>query len=38
VNAALLAAAILALSDEASAQRLDAFRAAQTEAVGEDPR
>jgi 5-(carboxyamino)imidazole ribonucleotide mutase len=38
VNAALLAAAILALSDEALAQRLDAFRAAQTEAVGEDPR
>ena len=37
VNAALLAAAILALSDEALAARLDAFRAAQTESVGENP-
>ncbi|MBI3437552.1 MAG: 5-(carboxyamino)imidazole ribonucleotide mutase [Proteobacteria bacterium] len=37
VNAALLAAAILALNDEALAERLDAFRAAQTEAVGENP-
>lgn len=37
VNAALLAAAILALSDDALAQRLDAYRVAQTEAVGEDP-
>jgi 5-(carboxyamino)imidazole ribonucleotide mutase len=37
VNAALLAAAILALSDEALATRLDAYRAAQTEAVGEAP-
>jgi 5-(carboxyamino)imidazole ribonucleotide mutase len=37
VNAALLAAAILALSDDALAGRLDAYRAAQTEAVGEDP-
>jgi 5-(carboxyamino)imidazole ribonucleotide mutase len=37
VNAALLAAAILALGDEALAVRLDAYRAAQTEAVGEDP-
>jgi 5-(carboxyamino)imidazole ribonucleotide mutase len=37
VNAALMAAAILALSDEALAQRLDAYRAAQTEAVGENP-
>jgi 5-(carboxyamino)imidazole ribonucleotide mutase len=35
-NAALLAAAILALSDEALAARLDAFRAAQTEAVAEN--
>jgi len=38
VNAALMAAAILALADDALAQRLDAFRAAQTEAVSEDPR
>ena len=37
VNAALLAAAVLALSDEALAQRLDAFRAAQTESVAETP-
>ncbi|MGF1639887.1 MAG: 5-(carboxyamino)imidazole ribonucleotide mutase [Rhodospirillales bacterium] len=37
VNAALLAAAILALSDPALADRLDAFRAAQTAAVPEDP-
>jgi 5-(carboxyamino)imidazole ribonucleotide mutase len=37
VNAALLAAQILALSDEALAGRLDAYRAAQTEAVGESP-
>ena len=36
-NAAILAASILALSDAKLAQRLDAFRAAQTEAVGEDP-
>jgi 5-(carboxyamino)imidazole ribonucleotide mutase len=36
-NAALLAAAILALNDDALAARLDAFRAAQTEAVGESP-
>jgi 5-(carboxyamino)imidazole ribonucleotide mutase len=36
-NAALLAAAILALSDPALADRLDAYRAAQTEAVGEAP-
>lgn len=36
-NAALLAVQILALNDEALAQRLDAFRAAQTEAVGENP-
>jgi phosphoribosylaminoimidazole carboxylase PurE protein len=32
-NAALLAAAILALSDTALAERLDAYRAAQTESV-----
>ena len=37
VNAALLAAAVLALSDEALAQRLDAWRAAQTASVAERP-
>ena len=37
LNAALLAIAILALSDEALATRLDAYRAAQTEAVAEAP-
>ncbi len=37
VNAGLLAAAILALGDEALALRLDAYRAAQTEAVPEAP-
>ncbi len=37
VNAALLAAAILALGDEALAARLEAYRAAQTAAVGESP-
>jgi 5-(carboxyamino)imidazole ribonucleotide mutase len=37
VNAALMAVSILALSDEALAGRLDAYRAAQTEAVGENP-
>lgn len=37
VNAALLAAAILALNDDALAGRLDAYRAQQTAAVGEDP-
>jgi 5-(carboxyamino)imidazole ribonucleotide mutase len=36
-NAALLAASILALNDAGLAQRLDAYRAAQTEAVGENP-
>lgn len=36
-NAALLAAAILALSDEALAERLDAYRAEQTASVGENP-
>ncbi len=36
-NAGLMAAAILALSDEALAARLDAHRKAQTEAVGESP-
>lgn len=37
VNAALLATSILALSDPALAQKLDAYRAAQTEAVAESP-
>ncbi len=37
VNAALLAAAILALSDPALAKRLDAWRAEQTAAVAERP-
>ncbi|MGU3538163.1 5-(carboxyamino)imidazole ribonucleotide mutase [Methylobacterium sp. A54F] len=37
VNAALLAAAVLALGDEGLALRLDAWRAAQTEAVAERP-
>ncbi|MFH5924461.1 5-(carboxyamino)imidazole ribonucleotide mutase [Roseomonas xinghualingensis] len=37
VNAALMAAAILALSDPALADRLDAFRKAQTDGVAESP-
>jgi 5-(carboxyamino)imidazole ribonucleotide mutase len=37
VNAALLAAAVLALSDDALAARLDAWRARQTESVAERP-
>lgn len=37
VNAALLAAAILAGTDPALAERLDAWRAAQTDAVAEAP-
>ena len=37
INAALLAAAILALSDPALAQRLDHWRTAQTESVPELP-
>jgi len=37
VNAALLAAAVLALSDEALRDRLDAWRAARTQAVSEQP-
>jgi 5-(carboxyamino)imidazole ribonucleotide mutase len=37
VNAALLAAAVLALSDEALAGRLDSWRAAQSAAVAERP-
>jgi 5-(carboxyamino)imidazole ribonucleotide mutase len=36
-NAALLAAAILALSDPALAARLEAFRAEQTASVPESP-
>ena len=37
INAALLAAAMLATSDDGIAERLDAWRAAQTAAVGESP-
>ena len=37
VNAALLAASILAVTDTALAKRLDAFRARQTAAVAESP-
>jgi 5-(carboxyamino)imidazole ribonucleotide mutase len=37
INAALLAAAVLALSDDALADRLDAWRAAQTKSVAERP-
>ena len=36
-NAGLLAAAMLATTDPALAERLEAFRAAQTEGVSEDP-
>jgi 5-(carboxyamino)imidazole ribonucleotide mutase len=36
-NAGILAASILALSDEALSQRLQAWRTARTEAVGESP-
>ena len=38
VNAALLAAAILALNDDKLAARLDAWRAKQTSAVAEQPK
>ena len=38
INAALLAAAVLALGDPALAERLDAWRAAQTDAVAQSPR
>ena len=38
INAALTAAAILALGDEALAGRLEAWRAAQTDAVAHEPR
>ena len=37
VNAALLAASVLGLADPALAERLEAWRAAQTAAVGEEP-
>ncbi len=37
INAALLAAAVLALADPDLAERLDTFRAAQTEAVADTP-
>jgi 5-(carboxyamino)imidazole ribonucleotide mutase len=37
MNAALLAAAVLALSDEALAKRLERWRKAQTEAVADHP-
>ena len=37
INAGLLAASILALSDDALAERLKAWRAAQTEGVAENP-
>lgn len=37
VNAALMAVSILALSDEALAARLEAYRAEQTKAVSENP-
>jgi 5-(carboxyamino)imidazole ribonucleotide mutase len=38
INAALLAASVLALSDAALSDRLDAWRARQTEAVAEAPK
>ncbi|MCU0830960.1 MAG: 5-(carboxyamino)imidazole ribonucleotide mutase [Rhizobiaceae bacterium] len=38
INAALLAAAVLALSDQDVAARLDAYRAAQTSSVAERPK
>jgi 5-(carboxyamino)imidazole ribonucleotide mutase len=38
INAALLAAGILALSDERIAKRLDAWRARQTKAVAKRPK
>ncbi len=37
INAALLAAAVLALSDASLAERLDHWRARQTAAVGDEP-
>jgi 5-(carboxyamino)imidazole ribonucleotide mutase len=38
INAALLAASVLALSDPSLSKRLDAWRARQTEAVAEEPK
>lgn len=38
INAALLAAAVLALNDPAIAAKLDAYRARQTQAVAETPK
>ena len=38
INAALLAAGVLALSDKAIAKRLDAWRARQTKAVAKKPK
>jgi 5-(carboxyamino)imidazole ribonucleotide mutase len=38
INAALLAASVLSLSDEALAKRLDAWRTAQTASVAERPK
>jgi 5-(carboxyamino)imidazole ribonucleotide mutase len=38
INAALLAASVLALSDPALSKRVDAWRARQTEAVAEQPK
>jgi 5-(carboxyamino)imidazole ribonucleotide mutase len=38
INAALLAAAVLALNDQALGDRLDAYRARQTAAIAEHPR
>ena len=37
INAALLAAAVLALGDEALAERLDIWRQARTDAVADEP-
>jgi 5-(carboxyamino)imidazole ribonucleotide mutase len=38
INAALLAASVLALSDPALSKRVDAWRARQTEAVADEPK
>lgn len=38
INAALLAASVIALSDAKVAKRVDAFRAAQTAAIGKKPK
>ena len=37
INAALLAAAVLALGDAALAERLDAYRQAQTDKIADEP-